>query len=193
MCVCVCVCRDDNSCLTCGTLPGPIKNRVGFGFKNKTRTGSGSSLGFGKNLAWTRTRPDSVSLNIKLQKNLPIYISTLTLKLISLISLSTQPPLSPHPHWLRLSLSCSHSLTSHPPLTDSHSHLILTVTLIHSPTHPHLRGGAQISWWVPFVTEEHEIHRSERDEVVLLDRSTADGALVSLVVWVLHFFLVRFF
>ena len=60
---------DGNFCSTCGylvwpgpaltdrILPGPIKNRVGFGFlKKKPEAGPG----FYKNLAQTRTRPDLV-------------------------------------------------------------------------------------------------------------------------------------
>ena len=62
-------------------LLGLIKNRVEFGFfKKKTQNESGSGLSFGKNPAWTWTRLNPVSLNIKLQKAyLYIYISqTLT-------------------------------------------------------------------------------------------------------------------
>ena len=41
-------------------LPGPIKNRIGFGLKKKPRSGSGSGLGFGKNPIRTRTQPDYI-------------------------------------------------------------------------------------------------------------------------------------
>ena len=37
-------------------LPGPIKNRIGYGFKKKTRNGSGSGPGFIKK---TQTRPET--------------------------------------------------------------------------------------------------------------------------------------
>ena len=127
-------------------------------------------MGFFKTRPEPGPRPNPVSLNVKLQKKptyihiyIYIYITTLILKLISLISLSTQPPLLPHPHWLSLSLSF------HPPLMVSPNHP--HPHSIHSPTHPHPRGGAQISWWLPFVTEEHGIVRSERDVVLLLDQS----------------------
>ena len=127
-------------------------------------------MGFFKTRPEPGPRPNPVSLNVKLQKkptyiHIYIYITTLILKLISLISLSTQPPLLPHPHWLSLSLS----LSFHPPLMVSPNHP--HPHSIHSPTHPHPRGGAQISWWLPFVTKEHGIVRSERDVVLLLDQS----------------------
>ena len=78
-------------------LPGPIKNKVGFGLKKKKR-----GPGWVRILTKTQTRPDPVSLNIKLQKNLPIYIHhNPNLKLISPLSLSTQPPPS-----LTLTLTC---------------------------------------------------------------------------------------
>ena len=38
-------------------LPGPIKNRIGYGFKTKNRSGFGSSLGFIK----ARPEPDPVT------------------------------------------------------------------------------------------------------------------------------------
>ena len=91
-------------------------------------------------------------------------------------------------------------------LAHSHSHPALTHGLTQSPspslsfTHRPIaacHGGAQISWWLLFVTEEHEIVRSERDmmiggalgrvevrqnpEVGLMAETSAVGALV---VWV---------
>ena len=75
--------RDGNFYLTRGTrlsptlmgrvLPSPIKNRVGFGFLKKTRNGFESGLGFYKNPARTRTRPDPVKY-ICIVTKIPSYI-----------------------------------------------------------------------------------------------------------------------
>ena len=56
-------------------LPGPIKNRIEFGFlkkKNPKRSGSGS--GFYKNLTRTWTQPDPLKTEIT-KKNPNIYIN----------------------------------------------------------------------------------------------------------------------
>ena len=52
-------------------LPGPIKNRIGFGLKKKPRSGSGSGSSFYKK---PKTRPVYDPVTLKLQKPPLIYI-----------------------------------------------------------------------------------------------------------------------
>ena len=137
---------------------------------------------------------------VKLQKYLSLSIS-LSLHIYIYIYIYHNPN-SKISHslirWFLSQLTVAHS--------QSHSDPPLTHGLTQSPspslsfTHRPIaacHGGARISWWLLFVTEEHEIVRSERDmmiggalgrvevrrnpEVGLMAETSSVGALV---VWV---------
>ena len=92
-------------------LPGPIKNRVGYGFLKKTRSGSGSGLGFIKKTQnptrnLTRLRPDYIIYKIT---KLPSYIYKV--KTLNFQFLSSFQPLKSHASHLFSSLTpCLSSL-----------------------------------------------------------------------------------
>ena len=194
-------------------LPDLIKNRVRFGFiKKKKKLKAGP--GWVRLLVKTQPELDLISLNVKLQKTLPIYIyhnpnpkthfslnSVASLTSPSLTLTLTIIHISSTPHWFSLSLTShphphSHWLTNSPSPSWRSTDLVVVVVC---------HGGA----WDCYIRErcdrvvrsEHRIDRLERDVMIggvfghvevrwslgvgLMAEITANGALV---VWVLHFF-----